>query len=261
MKKCSFSTAALFPRDSAESLKLIGKAGFEFAELMPQCFSDVSDEFASRAEKCGVRVGSVHYPLAMFSMLYNAHGGMCVDARDFGRRLVRLCARLGASVLVIHPHEPIQDPQLKALLETPIIDSIVDLAAACEKAGIRLAMENNPKGPGRSPDSLLLYIASFSGRANLVPMVDTTEACEAGEDPVAFIVRTRPAHMHMSDHSGEKKHLPAGEGEIKWNEIRDALRDYDGLYTLEPSYRYYLAEPEERLVKAHDFISRLVEGR
>jgi sugar phosphate isomerase/epimerase len=229
---------------------------------MPQCFADAGDGFAARAERSGARVGSVHYPLAMFSMLYNAHGGMCAEARDFGRRLVRLCARLGASVLVIHPHEPARDPAFRDRLEAPIVDNIVDLAEACEAAGVTLAMENNPKGPGRDPASLIAYIGSFAGRAKISPMVDTTEACEASVDPAAFIAAVRPVHLHLSDYSGETKHLPAGEGAIDWAAVAASLSGYGyaGLCTLEPSYRHYLVDPELKLEAALAFVSGLMEG-
>ena len=88
--KYSFSTAALFPRSAAESLRLIAGAGFSHAELMPQCFAEAEERFASRAEKCGIHVASIHYPLAMFPMLYNAGESMVGEARRFGEGLVRL---------------------------------------------------------------------------------------------------------------------------------------------------------------------------
>ena len=255
--RLSFSTAALFPRDSAECLALVARAGFDCAELMPQCFADAGEGFAARAERAGLPVGSVHYPLAMFSMLYNAHPGMAAEARAFGRGLVRLCSRLGAGVLVIHPHEPVSDAAQRAALESPVVDNIADLAEACEAAGVTLAMENNPKGPGRDPASLLAYIGSLAGRARLAPMVDTTEASEAGVDSARFIAEASPVHLHLSDHRGERKHLPAGEGAIDWAAVAASLRGYRGMYVLEPSYRYYLGEVEERLESARAFAARL----
>ena len=66
--------------------------------------------------------------------------------------------------------------------------------------------------------------------------------------------------MHMSDHAGDAKHIPAGEGEADWKAIKKALGGYSGYYTLEPSYRFYLSEPENKLAKAYSFISRLMEG-
>lgn len=260
MNKYSFSTAALYPRGAAESLRLIRGAGFSHAELMPQCFSEARESFALDAEKCGIHVASVHYPLAMFSMLYNAGEGMTAEARSFGTELVRLCSRLGAEVLVVHPHEPQKDPALRLLLEEPIRRNLQLLGEACEAAGLTLAIENNPKGPGRTPSGLLSYIASLEAGPAAWPMVDTTEACEAEEDPAAFISAVKPRHMHLSDHAGDKKHIPAGEGENDWAAIKKALAGYEGYYTLEPLYRFYIDEPEKKLAKAYDFIAGLMEA-
>jgi sugar phosphate isomerase/epimerase len=259
--KYSFSTAALFPRSAVESLRLIGGAGFSHAELMPQCFAEARESFAAEAGRCGVHVASVHYPLAMFSMLYNAGAGMVAEARSFGAGLVRLCARLGAEVLVVHPHDPQKDPALKALLEEPVRGNLLALAEDCAAAGLTLAIENSPKGPGRTPAGLLAYIEALGAGPAAAPMVDTTEACEAGEDPAAFIAAVKPRHLHLSDHAGEAKHIPAGEGEVDWRAVRRALGDYGGYFTLEPLYRFYLDEPERKLEKALAFLTGLMEGK
>ena len=256
----SFSTAALFPRSAEESLRLIAGAGFSHAELMPQCFADTRETFALRAEKCGIHVASVHYPLAMFSMLYNAGEGMVAEARIFGSGLVRLCSALGAKVLVVHPHEPQKELSLRRLLEEPIRRNLQILGEECAAAGMSLAIENSPKGPGRTPAGLLSYIKGLEAGPAAAPMVDTTEACEADEDPAAFIEAVKPCHMHLSDHAGDAKHIPAGEGEADWKTIKKALAGYGGYYTLEPSYRFYLDDPEKKLIKAYAFIAGLIEG-
>lgn len=264
MKLYGFSTAALYPRPQADCLRLVGEAGFDRAELMPQCFAECRPDFAREAEKCGVQVGSVHYPLAMFSLLYNSYGGMSAEAREFGAGLVTLCSRLGAGVLVVHPHDPGQAGPWQALFEAPIRGNLLHLAEECGKRGITLCMENNPKGPGRSPDGLLSYIEGLNAESGgaFKPMVDTTESCEADQDPVEFIRKVRPVHLHLSDHAGDRKHVPAGEGEVDWPGVRDALAGfgYSGIYMLEPLYRFYLDEPEKRLRKARDFIGGLIEG-
>lgn len=256
----SFSTAALFPRKAGESLRLIAGAGFSHAELMPQCFSEAAEGFASEAEKCGVHVSSVHYPLAMFSMLYNAGESMTGEARRFGDGLVRLCRALDAKVLVVHPHEPAKDPSRAALLEEPIRRNLLLLCEACGAAGITLAIENNPRGPGRTPDGLMNYIRDLGFGPCAAPMVDTTESWEADEDPVAFIAAVKPRHLHLSDHEGGRKHIPAGEGTIDWKGVKDALSGYGypGYYTLEPLYSYYLDQPEAALERAYAFISNLI---
>jgi len=74
--KYSFSTAALFPRSAAESLRLIAGAGFSHAELMPQCFAE-----AERAVRLPGR--EVWHPCRLdplpsgdVPMLYNAGESM-----------------------------------------------------------------------------------------------------------------------------------------------------------------------------------------
>ncbi len=258
MYKYAFSTAALYPLSSENALELIGGAGFRYAELMPQAFSDVTDDFALCALKTGVEVCSVHYPLTMFAMLYTAHPAMSADGRKFSRDLVTLCSRLGAAIIVIHPHNP-PSPQHCKILEKPVIENMVYLADLCAEKNITLAMENNPKGPGSSGEALLKYIESFGGHTAIKPMVDTTEACEASQDPVEFIRIVKPMHIHLSDFKDSSKHLPAGQGDIDWDELIKTLGNYHGYYTLEPSYRYYLEDIENRLRDAYRFISRLVE--
>ena len=167
--KYSFSTAALFPRSAAESLRLIAGAGFSHAELMPQCFADAREAFALEAERRGVHVASVHYPLAMFSMLYNAGEGMVAEARSFGSELVRLCSALGTEVLVVHPHDPQKDPSLRELLEEPIRQNLQLLGEECAAADLTLAIENSPKGPGRTPGGLLAYIEELGAGPAAAP--------------------------------------------------------------------------------------------
>ncbi len=261
MNKYAFSTAALYPLESDVALNLIKNAGFKYAELMPQAFSDVTDEFAVKAKKIGIRVGSVHYPLAMFAMLYTSHPVMSEDGRRFGRDIVRLCTMLETTVLVIHPHIPPAEKH-RTLLEPPIIENMVYLADLCKENNIKLAMENSPKGDGYTGEGLLRYISSFGGHSAIHPMVDTTEACEAFQDPAEFIRTVKPVHLHMSDHKGENKHLPAGQGSINWNAVKSVLEQvrYDGYYTLEPSYRHYLEDTENRLAEAYQFIKGLIES-
>lgn len=261
MDRYAFSTAALYPLKSDVALSLIKNAGFNHAELMPQAFSDVTDGFAVKALKTGIQVSSVHYPLAMFAMLYTSHPAMSEDGCRFGRDIVNLCKKLGAMVLVIHPHIPPAEKH-KAVLEPPVLENMIYLADLCYKNGIKLAMENSLKGDGSTGEGLLKYISSFGGHPAIHPMVDTTEACEAFQDPAEFIRTVRPIHLHLSDHKGEDKHLPAGQGSINWKDVKKAIVQvgYEGYYTLEPSYRYYLEDTENRLGEAYHFIQSLIDG-
>lgn len=254
MSRYSFSTGALFPLESEDALQRIKNAGFDNAELMPQAMSDASEAATKKFEKTGIRIASIHYPLAMFGMLYTAHKTMRDDGRRFTEDLLTMGKRMGTDILVVHPHSP-SYPGYEQLLEQPIIDNLRYLADTCDRFGVTLAMENSPKTCATA-EQLSAYIESF-GPINMKPMVDTTEVCEADGDPVEFLSKIKPCHLHLSDFAGAMKHLPAGEGDIDWAGVKAQLVDYTGYYTLEPAYKFYLEDIDARLQKAYRFVSTL----
>lgn len=249
----SFSTGALYPRESEESLRLIKEAGFPNAELMPQCLSDATPASARRFSRIGLRVASIHFPLAFFPMLYTAHRTMTADGRRLTRNLLALGDLCGTRVIVVHPQVP-SDKGYPALLEDPVRDNLLWLADECDKHGVLVAMENSPKSCP-TPEKLLAYVAKL-GRLNIRPMVDTTEVREAGGVPYEFLAAAPPCHLHISDFKGEDKHLPAGEGDTDFSAVARELSGYEGLYTLEPAYRYYIEDVEKKLLKGYAFLER-----
>ncbi|MDR1800698.1 MAG: sugar phosphate isomerase/epimerase [Lachnospiraceae bacterium] len=252
-ERFSFSTAALFPRESEASLRLIKAAGFANAELMPQCLSDVKPESVRQFSKIGIRVASIHFPLAFFPMLYTAHHSMREDGREFSRALLSLGVDLGTKVLVIHPHEP-SNKDFDKLLDEPVIENILWLADECEKKGILMAMENSPKTCA-TPYQLTKYVEGLAHN-NIKPMIDTTESREAGISPTDFAKEFMPCHLHLSDYKDDVKHLPAGEGDTDFSTFREAIKGYEGFYTLEPAYRYYLDDAPNKLSAGYEFLER-----
>jgi len=257
--RCSFSTGALYPLESERALQLLSEAGFKHAELMPQAFADVDGKAALRYERAGIHIASIHYPLAMFAMLYSAHSTMAAEGMRLSADIVRLASQMQTEFIVIHPTTS-YTPEMRPHLEPRILENIRYLANLCEQQGITIAMENYPSGVGQFPDTLQAYIASL-GLSCVKPMVDTTEVCEGGGDPVAFLraIEPCPCHLHLSDFKEGKKHLPAGEGAIAWDEVKAVLdaKGYSGYYTLEPSYKHYLEDIPARLHKAYEFARRV----
>ncbi len=260
MNRLAFSTGALYPLPSEDALAAVYRAGFPCAELMPQSFQDVTPQFAKKVQAIGIHVNSIHYPLAMFSMLYTAHPAMAQDASRFADDLAALGEQLGTTVIVVHPHYPEDDPLRHKLLELPILQNFYYLAEVCARKGITVGMENSPKGPGATAKGLTEYITQyFSDYPNVKPVVDTTEACEAYEDPIAFLRDALPQHVHLSDFADNRKHLPMGQGSIDWEAAAAVLRQskYPGVYTLEPSYSHYLRDIDQKLKSAYEIASRI----
>jgi len=245
--RISFSTAALYPRPSLEALFLLGKTGYGEAELMPQCMEETKPEFAKETVKTGIWVSSIHFPLAFFSILYNPYPGMMKEARIMAEEMTRSAEIMKSEVVVVHAL-PKMDAVKARIFEEPVIEVLRTLADELESAGVKLAVENNPSTLGDTPQGLLESLERLN-HVNAFPMVDTTESWEAGIDPAYFIGQVRPIHLHLSDHVGDQKHIPAGQGEGDWKAILSVLKEigYGGIYVLEPAYRHYLEDVEAKL--------------
>ena len=255
--RISFSTAALYPRPTLEALTMIGKSGFREAELMPQCLEETKPAFARKALETGIKVSSIHFPLVFFSLLYNPYPGMIREARNMADELAASAEILRSEIVVVHAL-PKMDSQKANLFEQPVLDNLRYLADRLEMSGVRLAVENNPNTLADTAGGLIGFVKTLAHR-NVGPMVDTTEAWEAGIDPAGFIDSVKPIHLHLSDHSGEQKHVPMGKGEGDWKGIIKTLRqlDYSGIYVLEPAYKNYLETSCNDLQKDREFLSSL----
>lgn len=252
MGKISFSTGGLYPRLSIDAFRLIEAAGYTIAEFMPQCTYETTPAFAKEVKKLNVTVDSIHYPLVFFGILYNPYPGMVREAKIFNNNLVNMGAGMGARVIVIHP------AGADKTIDPAVHESILYLCETAEKAGIKIVLENHPKG-GRTPEELT-EAAKMIGHKNLELMLDVTESWECDVDPVDFVNKLDLAHLHLSDFSNSKKHLPPGEGDVKWNQFFAALKkkNYNGNYVIEPVWRYYTENVEQKLVEGRKFIEKFL---
>ncbi|MGX8679275.1 MAG: sugar phosphate isomerase/epimerase family protein [Sphaerochaetaceae bacterium] len=260
MSKISFSTGALYILETVDAFACLRKAGFENAELMPQCQADLSLKSLSEFDRTGIHISSIHYPLAFFALLYNANPGMCREGRAFADNLALFAKKAGTSIVVVHT-ESEYTGLMKTLVGDVITANLRYLSACLEEAGVTVAMENHPEGVGQKPDTLDSYVQKLA-IPNMKIMVDTTEVIEGGGDPYEFIrdLKDTVCHLHLSDFANGTKHLPIGTGDINWKKLFELLkqRDYSGYYTLEPSYRHYLEDIDSKLRRDYDFISSLV---
>jgi sugar phosphate isomerase/epimerase len=192
-------------------------------------------------------------------MFYNPHPGMVAETRILNREIVESAAIFGSEVIVIHAHAE-GDPARRDALEKPVLENMLDLAAMAKKEGILVALENNPKTAAGTAEKLLAYVKALD-EPSILPMVDVTESFEAGIDPVDFLAKVKPCHLHLSDYRDNEKHVPAGEGRMNWKGIAEKIKawDYRGLWTLEPMWKHYYDDPEPALRKALAFGKTLVQ--
>ncbi|HQQ64822.1 MAG TPA: sugar phosphate isomerase/epimerase [Thermotogota bacterium] len=257
--RISFSTAGLYPIESIEALKLVSQSGFSEAELMPQCYHEITESFAIKARKnlkemgTPLRVSSIHFPLVFFSTFYNMYPGMRKEAERLSEKVAACASIFGTEVIVVHAPDKPKPGDLSEYSET-VIHNIRYLCWVCEEMGITVALENNPKTIADTPPHWR-EAAALIDCPNLKPMLDTTEASEAGIQPIAFVDETPCAHYHLSDHSGVVKHLLPGEGDQDWPLFfeKNAKNGYRGIYVAEPSYRFVSGNPIENLAKVRRF--------
>ena len=179
--KTAFSTGAFYTLETADALAKIRRAGFEHAELMPQCSEDLSPVMLGKADRIGIHISSIHYPLVFFGILYNANPGMFRESKAFSDNLAAFAKAAGTEFVVIHPEEEYKD-RFVQILGKPINDNIRYMCDALDKVGVTVAMENYPSGVGQHPDTLDAYVKALA-IPNMKVMVDTTEVIEGGEDP------------------------------------------------------------------------------
>lgn len=262
MNKLSFSTGALFPLETKDAFKLIKNAGFEHAELMPQCFSDISEDNMKKYDKIGLHIASIHYPLAFFGLLYTAHETMSKEGRAYSKNLVEFASRMNTEVIVIHTSTDYKG-EMKEVLDKKVKDNIYYLAEVCEKYAITLAVENSPYGLSLEPKGLEDYVKAFD-RKIMKTIVDTTECLEGGTDPIEYISKLEncPSHMHFSDFKDNIKHLPITQGSIDWKTLINLLKEkgYNGYWTHEPTYRYYLSDIENKIRRDYENMFGLIYG-
>lgn len=257
MKKTAFSTGAFYTLETAEALGKIRKAGFEHAELMPQCQEDLSPVMLKKVNEIGIHISSIHYPLVYFGILYNANPGMFRESKAFSDNLAQFAKAAGTEFVVIHPEQEYSG-RFVDVIGKPINDNIRYMCEALDKVNVTVAMENYPSGVGQFPDTLDAYVKAMT-IPNMKVMVDTTEVIEGGGDPIEFISKLEnvPCHLHLSDYKDNVKHIPIGTGKVDWKTVFQVLknRGYAGYYTLEPSYKYYLDDPDDQLKRDYDFIT------
>lgn len=250
--KISFSTAALYPRDTIEALKIIKDCGINYAELMPQDISETTTDFAKEilGKGIGIKVSSIHFPLILSSFYYNCYPKMQNTIRKIIDELIETAELLRAEVIVSHGLPLFRDSYKEKLFYPAILENINYLANKADEKGINIAIENSPNYNTRTPFSHNDFIKGFFQK-NIGAVIDTTESCEAKQDIFDFLKNVDDIiHLHVSDFAEDKgKHLILGEGKIDWGKFFSELnsKKFDGYMVIEPLYEYFLENPKEKI--------------
>lgn len=258
--KISFSTAALYPRDTLRSLEIIKDCGINYAELMPQDISETAIDFAKEIleRNIDIKVKSIHFPLMLFSFFYNCYPKAQNTTKKIIDELIKAAEILEVEVIVSHGLPVLKDNHKKELFYPVILENINYLVDGASKRNINIAIENGPNYNTAAPFPLNNFVSSFSQK-NIGAVIDTTESCEAQQEIFDFLKYVdNIIHFHISDFAKDKgKHLILGEGGINWGKFFSELnaKNFNGYVVIEPLYKYFLQNPEDNIKKCLQVIS------
>ena len=150
---------------------------------------------------------------------------------------VDFAADLGGCILVTHDIAiPEPDEDDGPVRREAFVNNLGEVAEYAAPRGVRIALENTPRGFTREPERLVGLMQDL-GAPNVGVVIDTGHRNVIG-DPAATlrIVGDYLITLHLHDNHGQRdEHLLPGRGNIAWGEVVRALGeiDYTGVFMYE----------------------------
>ncbi len=235
------STVSLFSLSLHDVFPLLAETGFEYVELMVTKDPDTQDarRVSELAEDNGLGIVAIHAP---FLLMTRSVWGREPIGKVF--RAIELAERVGAPLVVVHPPYRWQTRYRAWLRE--------ELPTLSERTSVRVGVENmfpvRVRGRSLGAFHAIRTLEDLEGFADVV--LDTSHAAVAGLDLLDAIaaLRTRLAHVHLSDNAGKgwDSHLPVGEGVLPLGGFLDRLASvgYAGSISLEIDLRRHADDPD-----------------
>ena len=250
------STCGNKPLDE-KSLLAMKASGIDYLELSNADYETFDfKEICSTAQKCGIKIWSLHLPFTPFDKLDPSSPDPAIRSytMEFMQALITRAAKAGIDKFVIHPSiEPIDDSIREAKLNaaTSFLSELADFAAGY---GAVIAVENLPRTCLGKNSSEILRLLSANDKLRVC--FDTNHLLS--EEITAFIqnVGDKIITTHISDYDfiNERHWLP-GEGKVDWNAVFAALQkiNYSGVWMYEIGFA-----PEKsirrRMLTCDDFV-------
>lgn len=169
------------------------------------------------------------------------------------RETIRICSRIGGSVVIVHPG---QSPRLSVHNKNPLSrypefqlenlnkealvrfkESLADAANCGEELDVNIGLENfsHVKGCIQSTYEELIEWVDEIGSPVLKITLDIGHAnLEGGVEEAIEIFNNRIVHVHLNDNDAKSSaHGELGSGSIDWQAIVPFIRSFDGMLSLE----------------------------
>lgn len=208
-------------------LKLVRELGASCVEVLPRWNGlPPADELRSKIDQSGLEIWSVHGPWGRQSIcadrveLADLNPRLRQESLDDVMRASDWAAALGAKVIVVHPGGLSDAEDFSARFDN-LRDSLARLAAAAWPMGLKIGVENMPKGvfPGSRMEHLAMIVREID-HPGLGLVLDTGHArisADVVTETLAAEGRLISTHVHDNEGRADS-HKPPGEGTICWPE-------------------------------------------
>ncbi|NLL43133.1 MAG: sugar phosphate isomerase/epimerase [Firmicutes bacterium] len=236
------TTMTFFHQPILQALETIKASGLDYAEIWADhAWDEVKGASAEELKEALVKLGlksTIHCPI-MDLNITSPNRGIREESLRQTRQAIDLARDLGSRLIVIHPgskYSRLEDSQAHWEIQ---VDSMAKLLAYAKEQGVLAAVEN------MDSDKEVVSVKHWAdlnrlfedlGSAEKWVTLDITHIRET-EQVLAFIQEAGPhiAHVHLSDGTLEKMHLPIGQGNLDLPRIAAALKaeGYLGVWSLE----------------------------
>lgn len=235
------------PLDVDAAFTALERAGFDVIELYCNTGAfDPTDRAAvralqSRLARSTVQVWSLHAPFSRQLDISLPDEGARAHALEADRDTIALAGELGASLVVVHPSsEPIAD-EMRAARLAQARESLMELAQAADRAGVRLTVEILPRSClGHSVEELEALLDGLPAHVGVC--LDANHLPDGAQLPSAVRrLGPRILTLHLSDYDDvDERHWLPGTGTVDWRALRASLEavGYQGPWLYEVRSRY-----------------------
>jgi L-ribulose-5-phosphate 3-epimerase len=273
--KPAIATAFDYDIPFARMIPMIRQAGFEVialggtAEHSGYHTAEGRDEIRKLIEENGLKINSVHAPVAGRNNFADSEGWLC--ALDEAKRreavyqtkiAIDAAFDLGVGIVVVHSGVGSPEKNTQSRIIAKGVESVCALLEYSLDKGVKIAVENTT-GPNSAP-VLEGILAECSG--------DPVGFCyDIGHENVngtcfqeleKFGDRLLTVHLH--DNWGRDSHVLPYEGDIDWDGFKRVFHslDYSGDLLLEPMMvQSQFKKPDEFLFEARRRAEKLVQPR
>jgi len=236
------TTMTFFSQPILKALEIIKESGFDYAEIWADHAWDEdkgasAEELKAALERLDLR-STVHCPIFDIKIA-SPNRGIRAESLRQTFNAVDLARDLGSRLFVLHPGSKfsvLDDPQTHWRFQ---VDSLAKILAYAKAQGVLAAVEN------MDSDKEVVSVKYWADLNRLFKDLGSSEKwvtldithLRDTEQVLTFIEQAGPniAHVHRSDGTLQKMHLPIGAGDLDLPRIAAALgaQGYAGVWSLE----------------------------